>query len=118
MLPLPAKLVNKIRRWKFIEMGELLPEFWVRPKEAEGESGKEKRVRQVRKDTDIFTWLQCFGTYVAVLAKHKPALVPELMAYMGLIIRVSQDYKCLGCVRYDSAFGGRRPCPATGNGRW
>ena len=104
MLPLPAKLVNKIRRWEFIEMGELLPEFWVGPKEAEGESGKEKRVRQGRKDTDIFTWLQCFGTYIAVLAKHELALVPELMAYMGLIIRVSQDYECLGCVRYDSAF--------------
>ncbi len=66
--------------------------------------GKEKRGRQSRKVKDVFTWLQCFGTYVAVLATHEPTVVPELMAYMGLIIRVSQDYEGLGWVRYDSAF--------------
>ena len=37
MPPIPAK----IRRWEFVEMGDLLPEFWVGPpKEAEGESAK------------------------------------------------------------------------------
>ncbi len=111
-----AKLVNKIRRWEFIEMGELLPEFWVGPKEAEGDVGKEKRGRQSRKVTDVFTWLQCFGTYVAVLATHEPTVVPELMAYMGLIIRVSQDYEGLGWVRYDSAF--RRQAALSGNKKW
>ncbi len=116
MPPVPAKLVNKIRRWEFIEMGELLPEFWVGPKEAEGDVGKEKRGRQSRKVTDVLTWLQCFGTYVAVLATHEPTIVPELMAYMGLIIRVSQDYEGLGWVRYDSAF--RRQEALSGNKKW
>jgi len=42
MPPVPAKLVNKMRRWEFVKMGKLLPEFWVGPKEAEGEEpGKE-----------------------------------------------------------------------------
>ncbi len=116
MPPVPAKLVNKIRRWEFIEMGELLPEFWVGPKKAEGDVGKEKRGRQSRKVTDVFTWLQCFRTYVAVLATHEPTVVPELMAYMGLIIRVSQDYEGLGWVRYDSAF--RRQAALSGNKKW
>ena len=89
ILPVPAKLVNKTRRWEFVEMGELLPEFWVGPKEAEGEPGKEKRLRQGRTVTEIFAWLQCFGTYVAVLSTHEPAVVPDMMAYMGIIIRVS-----------------------------
>ncbi len=111
MPPVPAKLVNKIRTLEFIEMGELLPEFWVGPKEAEGDVGKEKRGRQSRKVRDVFMWLQYFGTYVAVFATHEPTVVPELMAYielmayMILIIHVSQDYERLGWVRYDSAFG-------------
>ena len=46
MPPMPVELVNKIRRWEFVEKGELLPEFWAGPKEAEGEPGKEKRHRQ------------------------------------------------------------------------
>ena len=54
--------------------------------------------------TEIFTWVQCFGIYVAVLAPGEPQVMPELMAYMGIIVRVSQDYAGLGWVCYDSAF--------------
>ena len=54
--------------------------------------------------TDIFTWLQCFDTYVEVFSPYEPHTVPELMAYIGIIIRVSQDYEGLGWVRYDLAF--------------
>ena len=36
MPPVPAKLAAKVRRWEFVEMGELLPEFWVgQPRELE-----------------------------------------------------------------------------------
>lgn len=100
----PARLARKIRRWEFVEMGELLPESWVGPKEQEAESVKERRARQGRKVTDIFTWVQCFGTYVAVLAPADLLAVPELMAYMGTIVRMSQDYEGLGWVRYDLVF--------------
>ena len=47
-------------------MGELLPEFWAGLKEAR----KEGKVHRNRKVTDIYTWLQCFGTYVAVRAPY------------------------------------------------
>ena len=67
--------------------GELLPEFWVRqPRELEREATR-GRTRQARQVTDIFTWVQCFGTYVAVVAPVEPLAVPELMAYMGTIVR-------------------------------
>ena len=46
------------------------------------EQSKEHRVKQGRKVTDICTWVQCFGTYVAVLVPAEPLVVPELMAYM------------------------------------
>ena len=31
LLPVPAKLAEKITRWEFVEMAELLPEFWSTP---------------------------------------------------------------------------------------
>lgn len=72
MPPVPAKLTAKILRWEFVEMGELLPEFWATLKETEGE--KERRNRQGRKVTDIYTWLQCYAAYVAVLGLSFPPL--------------------------------------------
>ena len=114
MPPVPAKLAARIRRWEYVEMGELLPEFWIGSKAEEGEV--KIRTRQGRKVSDIFTWLQSYGLYVAVLAPNKPQVIPELMAYMGLILRVSQDYEGLGWVRYDSAF--RRQAALTGNKKW
>ena len=114
MPPVPAKLAARIRRWEYVEMGELLPEFWIGSKAEEGEL--KIRTRQGQKVSNIFTWLQSYGLYVAVLAPSEPQVIPELMAYMGLILSVSQDYEGLGWVRYDSAF--RRQAALTGNKKW
>ena len=53
------------------------------------------KVGYSRKVTDIFTWLQCFCSFVSVRAQQTPALIPELMAYMATIVRVSQAWH--GC---------------------
>lgn len=45
-----------------------------------------------QKVTDIFTWLQCSGSFVSVLAPHNPQMITELMVYMSTIIRISQDF--------------------------
>ena len=111
--PVPAKLAAKIRNGEYVDMGELLPEFWSGSKDEEGKEGKARRGRKV---TEVFTWLQCFGSYVAVRGTHAPDLVPELMAYMATIVRVSQDYAGLAWVRYDAAF--RRQAALTGCTRW
>lgn len=50
---------------------------------------------------DIFTWLQCFGTYVSILAPLHPERIPELMAYQATIICTNQDYAELPWARYD-----------------
>ncbi len=69
-----------------------------------------------RKVTDIHTWLQCYSSYVSVRATAAPRMIRELMAYMAMMVRVSQDYPGLAWVRYDAAF--RRQAALTGNTQW
>ena len=69
-------------------MGELLPEFWTGSREAE--------TRAKTTVTDVFMWLHCYSLYAAVLAPGEPQVISELMAYLNLILRVSQDYEGLG----------------------
>ena len=114
--PVPAKLAARIRRGEFVEMGELLPEFWSGPREDDTDPRRETKARRSRKVVDIHTWVQCFSTYVATRAVQAPQLIPELMAYLATIVRVSQDYTGLAWVRYDAAF--RRQAALTGNTRW
>ncbi len=114
--PVPQKLADRILRWEFIDMGELLPEFWSLAKEEESSGRRPITSRRARKVTDIFTWVQCFGSYVSVLGPHFPKVIPELMAYMATIVRVSQDYTGLAWVRYDAAY--RRQAALTGNRGW
>ena len=114
--PVPAKLAAKIRRGEFVDMGELLPEFWSTPRDEDTDGKHDAKARRSRKVTDIHTWVQCFSTYVATRATHAPQLIPELMAYLATIVRVSQDYSGLAWVRYDAAF--RRQAALTGNTRW
>ena len=47
---------------------------------------------------------QCFAYYVGVLASSKPALVPDLMAYMISIIRASQEFEGSAWTVYDDAY--------------
>ena len=80
--PVPAKVAAKICRGDFVDMAELLPEFWALPRD-EDEGKSEARSRWARSIQDIFTWLQCFGLYVSVLAP----LYPESIA----VIHYSQS---------------------------
>ena len=92
MPPVPAKLAEKVRRWEFVEMGELLTELWDgQPRELEREATR-GRTRQARQVTDIFTWVQCFGMYVAVVAPVEPLAVPELMAQLFECRRITMGW--------------------------
>ena len=98
--PVPLKVARRIRAGEFIDMGELLPEVLM-PKE-EGEP--EAKRRSGKRVTDIFTWLQCFGVFVSVRGAQCPGSIPELMAYMSLIIRVSREYAGMAWWNYDVLF--------------
>ena len=95
-------------------MAELLPEYWPL---ARGEDDPRKAtVKRPKQVTDFHTWLQCFGTYCAILGRHFAAVVPELMSYLVTISRAHQDYAGLAWVRYDAAY--RRNAAVLGNRRW
>lgn len=113
--PIPPKLATKILRWDFVQMAEMLPEFWPSSK-LDDDDPKRPPPRRPRQVTDIFLWIQCYCSYVSVLASRFGDAVPELMAYMVTITRVSKDYSGLAWVRYDSAF--RRQAAITKNRKW
>ena len=117
--PVPNKLADRIRKWEFIDMSELLPEFWDHspPKPADSQNSTQQLpARRTRRVTDIATWIQCYASYVGVLSGTSPEAVPELMAYLVHIVRVSQDFGGMAWVNYDMAF--RRQAASTGNRQW
>ena len=95
-----------------MDMGELFPECWGAT--AEGRSGPLHRRTWVV--ADIFSWIQCFKSYVSVQGSQHPEAIPELMAYMAMIVRSSQDFKDLAWLRYD--VGVRRQAALTKNRKW
>ena len=70
--------------------------MWTRE---EGKPGSKRHCS--RRASDIFTWLQCFGAYVSIRRTRSPEMVPELMAYMGTIIRANREYTGLEWSKYD-----------------
>ena len=76
----PVKLSENILRWELIEMAEML----------RGQAS----ASSTSQATEIFSWLQCFSTYVSVLSSR----YPDLMAYLITITRVSQDFTGLACM--------------------
>ncbi|KAL5500052.1 hypothetical protein EMCRGX_G011547 [Ephydatia muelleri] len=73
LLTVPKKLAERIWRWEFVELGDLLPENWVGKTEDTNPLGVVRRKRQI---TDIHTWIQCFASFVSVQSLKYPEAVP------------------------------------------
>lgn len=110
--PVPGRIADRIRRWEFVELHELLPELLTNQKVEEGPRAKTGRKRTL----DMNAWLQCFAVFVSVVSREAPESVPELMAYMGTIMRASQEYEGAAWATYDVAF--RRQAASTGQREW
>lgn len=113
LLTVPKKLAERIWRWEFVELGDLLPENWVGKTEDTNPLGVVRRKRQI---TDIHTWIQCFASFVSVQSLKYPEAVPDLLAYMTSIMRASREYSGLAWAQYDTAY--RRQAASTNNRRW
>ena len=109
MALVPAKLTDKIWQWEYMEIGELLHVFWI--------DSKARKWNQRPEHDRAVGYLHLASKVWTLLAPSEPQVIPELKAYMVLILRVSQDYKGLGWVRYESAFMRQAASLATKNGR-
>ena len=73
--PVPAKLVKTIQALEFVDMADLLPDNIEMRRREEGSSlgeavmAVDRRARQVAK---LPTWVQCFTTYISIVAKRHP----------------------------------------------
>ena len=112
LFPIPEKLVKKIIKLEFIEMHELLPEFWLRGEESKTLLGLPRRKKAPT--TNILQWLQCFLAMVGVLARAYPQMVPNLMAYQATIIRCY--FEDLHWAQYDRMY--QRQVSITKDLRW
>ena len=108
--PVPPKLAGRIIRGEFVALHELLPECLVDASEANRPATKARAKKRI---LDLNTWLQCFALYVGGLGPVKLAYIPQLMAYMVTIIRVSQEFEGTAWAVYDDAY--RRQAAAAGH---
>ena len=110
LLSMPSRLVEKIRRREFVDLAEFPPAA------PEGLSPVSNLADQVlivqaadlkksqRRIADIAMWVRCFILYTRVVAMDRPDRVPELLAYMDVIIRASQRFVWPSWVEYDTRF--------------
>ena len=105
--PVPAKLVGKILRLEFVDMAELLRDNIEaerrqgRLRETTGVPAKQQHRREI---PDILSWIQCFGTYVSVVASKFPERVSRMLAYQTTLVREARRCGGGGWAAYDTAF--------------
>ena len=115
-LPIPEKLTERICRCEYIDMSDLLPEFWLDQKAEEGTAKRANRSTAKKRVQDINVLLQCYAVHIGVMATKFPNMVPELMLYMISILRASQEYEGLAWATYDAAY--HQQATATGHKQW
>ena len=110
--PIPAKLVSKILSHQYFELSELLPENLDEPISdttsfaIEGSTiiPVSKSARPKKQNLDILSWVECFNSYVSVIATFQPHRARDLLAYMALIIRTAKRFGGRAWFNYDRAF--------------
>ena len=106
--PVPAKLVSKIWKGEFVDMAELLCDNLeaLRRGTLTGPSATDappaKRPR--REVPDLLSWVQCFDTFMAVVASKKPEKLRQLLAYQILMVREARRCGGRGWLAYDTMF--------------
>lgn len=86
-------------------MAELLPERLGQAEEANKKAGEgENRKRKRTRVASALQWVECFHSYIGVVAQQQPARVADLLAYASLIVHAARKFKGEGWVQYDRNF--------------
>ena len=112
--PLSIKLLEKIRRWEYVDLSLLLEDQANRmPEEYQVSSNgqflvleQDRGQRRRKQISDIFSWMKAFFRYVAALTSYESttsAQATGLVAHLHLILQLSQE---LGpqWLKYDTEF--------------
>ena len=113
--PISVKLVEKIRRWEFIDLAKLLVNQDNQPEESTVVVGGqimvlESQSRSQRKTTainDILAWCQAFARFMAVLLAADATTKEQaagLAAHQHLILQLSKDLGGRQWAKYDCEF--------------
>ena len=90
-LPLvPHKLAVRILKGEYIDMAELLRDNLEAQRRATSsitQSPSPTAQKHRWEVPDLLSWVQCFGTYMAVITSKYPDRVHQLLAYQTLIVR-------------------------------
>jgi len=103
-MPIPNKLIQKIKRGEYVDMTELLPEKLGQMEEEQSSSDKKDKKRNKAKISSVAQWGECFNAYITVVNQHQPERMSDLLSYASLILRASRMYQGEGWIQYDRNF--------------
>ena len=88
-------------------MADLLPDNIEMRRQEEGSSLREAVMavgRRARQVAQLPTWVQCFTTYIVIVAQRHPTRVQDMLAYLRLIVREAQRAGGDAWRQYDARF--------------
>ena len=110
--PVACRLVDKVRKWEYINLGDLLKDH-SSPEQLVLVNGQVlsiqfgQKPQSSRAITDILTWLQAFSVFSAILLSSEDTTKEEaasLAAHCYLILQMSRDLKGSQWCQYDQSF--------------
>ena len=121
---LPKQLLDKIHRWEYVDLVDLLPSTSSHDASIPEPSsprfllfpGCEFVRHKKRQIANIADWIQAFTVYVAAMSTKYPEATLDLLAYQLTIIKASQQYDGLYWRAYDTHY--RVNAAASGNRKW
>ena len=108
---IPPKLVQKILKWEYVSMSELLPDnLELDRRSAEAQRGsscssKSPKKRDLTEDwKGLVAWSVSFNAFVAIVSRKHPSKFQELLAYHATILMEALRFGCKGWLSYDKMF--------------
>ena len=95
---LGSKVIERMHRWEYIDLAELLPQTSARDAAAPDVNprrfvllpGCEFIKPKTRKIETITEWVKAFAIYTAAMVRKIPEAIPEMLAYQLVIVNASK----------------------------
>ena len=110
--PVSCRLIEKVRKWEYINLADLLKDhnssdqFIVVNGQVLSVPDQKLRISN-RAIADIFTWLQAYNIFTAILLSAEDTTIEEaagLVAHSYLILQISKDLQGSQWLQYDLTF--------------